>query len=303
MSWVAVAGAAVGVVGGAINANSAKKAANGQSGAADSATALQQGIYNDTVQRNAPFVQGGTAAYNALLGRLGLGGSGGPNTLGQVPTAADVMATPGYQFGLDQGQNALSHQLNAHGMTNSGAQIKAAARYGTDYATTQYNNSLKNLQDNNQQVFNQLSQTAQIGQSSANNTASNGQAFGTQAGNNMMAGANAQGAATIATGNAYTNALNQGVSAYKNYSAPQQSYQTGPTQTYTDGGDYYGHANGGPIHGPGGPRDDAIPAMLSDGEHVMDAASVNALGGGSNAKGQQRLNMLRTMLKRGGNGR
>lgn len=243
--WVAAAGAVAGVAGAAISSNAAKSAAGKQTDAANASTAMQQGIYNDTVQRNAPFVQGGTAAYNALLGRLGLGGSGGPNTLGQVPTAADVMATPGYQFGLDQGQNALGRQLNARGMTNSGAQIKAAARYGTDYATTKYDNAFNNMQGANQQVYNQLTGAAGMGQASANNTASAGQQFGAQAGNNMQGAANAQGAAGIASGNAWANALNQGVSAYKSYaqtpSAPAPTYQTGPTQTFTDGGDYYGH--------------------------------------------------------------
>jgi hypothetical protein len=55
--------------------------------------------------------------------------------------------------------------------------------------------------------------------------------------------------------------------------------------------------SGGMVHGPGGPRDDAIPAHLSNGEHVMDAASVTALGRGSNARGQKKLNALRAVLK------
>ncbi|KZM68479.1 hypothetical protein AWN90_11455 [Nocardia terpenica] len=40
-----------------------------------------------------------------------------------------------------------------------------------------------------------------------------------------------------------------------------------------------GHAGGGPILGPGGPTDDLIPAMLSNGEHVLTAAEVQAMGG------------------------
>jgi len=60
------------------------------------------------------------------------------------------------------------------------------------------------------------------------------------------------------------------------------------------GSDY---ASGGQVSGPGGPKTDSIPAMLSDGEHVMDAATVNAIGGGDNEKGQMKLNKLRAMLK------
>lgn len=230
MVWAAVGTAAAAVIGGAISADSARSAANKQSDAANNATALQQGIYNDTVQRNAPFVSGGQSAFNALLGRLGLAGADGSaasgyGSLGHVPTAAEVMATPGYQFGLTQGQNQLDRLMNARGMSYSGAQLKAAQRYGTDYATTKYDNAFNNLQSGNQQVYNQLMGVSGLGQQSANNTSAYGSQFGTQAGNNMMGAANAQGAAQIANGNAWTNALNQGVSAY-------QTQQAQPTNTF-----------------------------------------------------------------------
>lgn len=40
-------------------------------------------------------------------------------------------------------------------------------------------------------------------------------------------------------------------------------------------------AAGGPIFGPGGPTSDSIPALLSNGEHVLTAAEVRAAGGHS----------------------
>ena len=39
-----------------------------------------------------------------------------------------------------------------------------------------------------------------------------------------------------------------------------------------------GFATGGPIHGPGGPRSDSVPAMLSNGEFVMNAAATKRIG-------------------------
>jgi TP901 family phage tail tape measure protein len=45
------------------------------------------------------------------------------------------------------------------------------------------------------------------------------------------------------------------------------------------GGKQIAKADGGAIYGPGGPRDDLIPAMLSNGEHVLTAAEVRAMGG------------------------
>lgn len=42
-----------------------------------------------------------------------------------------------------------------------------------------------------------------------------------------------------------------------------------------------GHAEGGMIHGPGGPTSDSVPAMLSAGEGVITASSVDHYGGAS----------------------
>jgi hypothetical protein len=53
---------------------------------------------------------------------------------------------------------------------------------------------------------------------------------------------------------------------------------------FADGGAVGGAlklADGGGVHGPGGPRDDVIPALLSNGEHVIDVKTVNSFGGHS----------------------
>lgn len=44
---------------------------------------------------------------------------------------------------------------------------------------------------------------------------------------------------------------------------------------FADGGPVLRRAGGGPISGPGGGRDDRIPAMLSNGEYVVNAAAVS----------------------------
>jgi phage-related minor tail protein len=45
------------------------------------------------------------------------------------------------------------------------------------------------------------------------------------------------------------------------------------------GGTFPGRAWGGPIFGAGGPRDDLVPIMASNGEHMLTAAEVDAAGG------------------------
>jgi hypothetical protein len=51
-------------------------------------------------------------------------------------------------------------------------------------------------------------------------------------------------------------------------------------------------ADGGPVVGPGGPKDDAVPVMASNGEYVLPAEAVAAIGNGDHAAGVQKLNAL-----------
>lgn len=53
----------------------------------------------------------------------------------------------------------------------------------------------------------------------------------------------------------------------------------------------------GAVSGPGGGTGDAIPAMLSDGEHIVDSSTVAALGDGSNAEGQRRMEMIKRRIR------
>lgn len=57
-------------------------------------------------------------------------------------------------------------------------------------------------------------------------------------------------------------------------------------------------AKGGATAGIGGGKDDKIPAMLSDGEHVLTADEVSDLGDGSNAEGQRRVYKMREAIRK-----
>ena len=43
--------------------------------------------------------------------------------------------------------------------------------------------------------------------------------------------------------------------------------------------------NGGDIRGPGGPKDDVIPVMASNGEYMLSKAAVDQAGGGNHSRG------------------
>ena len=58
-------------------------------------------------------------------------------------------------------------------------------------------------------------------------------------------------------------------------------------------------AQGGEIVGPGTPTSDSIPALLSDGEFVMNAAAVRGAGGGDRKEGAKRMySMMREFERR-----
>jgi hypothetical protein len=74
---------------------------------------------------------------------------------------------------------------------------------------------------------------------------------------------------------------------------------------YAEGGDVIGPMGGlemagdsYAVNGPGTGRSDEIPALLSDGEYVMDAETVALLGDGSSKAGAERLDQFRINLRR-----
>lgn len=187
-----VAGATV--VGAVIGSSATRGAASQQ------ADATRAGI--DEQQRQFDLTRGDYAPYREA----------GVNALGQLQTdinapvtAADAMSDPGYQFGLDQGQKAIDRKTAAAGGRVSGAALKAAAEYGTNYATTGYTAAYQRRQDR----LNRLAALAGIGQTATGGSA----AAGANAANNISGliswQGNASGAATMAQGNIWGNAINQ----------------------------------------------------------------------------------------------
>ena len=82
--------------------------------------------------------------------------------------------------------------------------------------------------------------------------------------------------------------------------APQYrmpGYADGGIATLADGGTAKFPRKNGHISGPGGPKDDKIPAMLSDGEFVFTAKAVRNMGNGSRRKGAKKMYALMKALE------
>lgn len=150
------------------------------------------------------------AAYTAGTGTPEFGSLLKPFTPG------DLTNEPGYQFGLNQGQNALTNSAAARGGLYSGAAGKARDRYNQDYASTKYNDAYSRYNTDQSNQYNRLMGITGLGQSSANQTNALGAANATQTGSNLAAGANAAGAGQIGAANALTSGLSTGLNYYQN---------------------------------------------------------------------------------------
>jgi len=150
------------------------------------------------------------------------GAGGGPNdpeygSLSRNFTGADLATEPGYQFGLNEGYKGLDRRALAGGSYFSGQALKAAQRFGQDYAGTKYGEAFNRDNTNKTRTYNQLSTLGTGGQIAANQVQTAGTNWANQTGENQTANANAQGAAGIAQANTWGNALNSGAKAYQDY--------------------------------------------------------------------------------------
>jgi hypothetical protein len=76
----------------------------------------------------------------------------------------------------------------------------------------------------------------------------------------------------------------------------------GALSRHVNDNEYVPNDNNRHVRGPGGPTGDKIPAMLSDGEYVLDNRDLQLIGHGSNERGARILDRQRRKLNRSGSG-
>ena len=221
----AIGGAALaGVAGSVLSSNAATSAAQTQANAANTASANQLAQFNETKASLQPFTNAGTNALSTLQESLGLGGGGynlsqanGVNSLTFQPTQAQLAATPGYQFDLAQGEQAVANSNAAQGTGVSGAALKGAANYATGLANNTLTTQQGIFQQNLGNVLNPLSNLVGTGENAAATTGQQGiQAVGA-ANQALIGGANATAAGTVGSANAISSGLSGAGSAPLNY--------------------------------------------------------------------------------------
>lgn len=112
--------------------------------------------------------------------------------------------TPGYQFALDQGMDAIENSAAARGNALSGATLRSGARFGQGLANQEYNTYL-----------NRLTGGAATGQAAASNLANAGANFAAGSGNALANLGNAQSAGTIGGVNAINAGINNALGAWQ----------------------------------------------------------------------------------------
>ena len=113
--------------------------------------------------------------------------------------------TPGYDFRLNQGLDAIQSSAAARGGLYSGAAMRDALKYGQDYATGEYTNYLA-----------RLAGMTDTGVAAAGNQANAGANMGAGVGSALASRGNASAAGAIGMGNAFNGGL-QNVLGYMNY--------------------------------------------------------------------------------------
>lgn len=185
MPWMALA------IGGSalLGASASKSAANTQAAATDRAGELQERMFNRQVELQEPWRQAGMNALNRMQ-------------------SGDVMGMmdPSYKFRFGEGMKALDRQAAARGGLISGGALKAAQRYGQDFASQEFGNA-----------YNRLAGLAGVGQTATNAMGGAASQFGTNAGNLMTGGAAARASGYVGGANALTSGLGQ----YMNYTQNQ----------------------------------------------------------------------------------
>lgn len=87
------------------------------------------------------YMSNGGAANNQMAALLGLGG----NSDAANKAFQNYLGSTGYNFQLQQGQNAITSNAASRGLLNSGATAKGLTQYGQGLASQSFNNYLGQL--------------------------------------------------------------------------------------------------------------------------------------------------------------
>jgi len=191
MSGIATAIVGTAVVGGIVQSQSARSAANTQADAAASATNTELEMFYQSRADVAPWREAGEDALNLLAPKVAAG-----------PGEFDPEQDPGYQFGYQEFvEKPLLRNASARGGLGGGRTLKELTRYASDYATTKYDNFL----DRWYKSLTPLQSLSGVGQTTGQQMGQNAIATGQSIGQNQLAAGDARATGYINQGNIWGN--------------------------------------------------------------------------------------------------
>jgi hypothetical protein len=153
-------------------------------------------VYGTAGSTTQPYRDAGAAAVGTLSADMAPGGS--LNT----PFNASMMEAndPGYQFRLQQGEQALQRSAAAAGGQMGGGAAKSLARYSQGLASSEYGAAFDRYTKQQQQTYGMLSGVAGMGQQADAQFLQAGQNFGAGTSANTMAATGQAAANTVHAG-------------------------------------------------------------------------------------------------------
>lgn len=222
--WAAGAAALGSVANGVIGSQAAGSAASTEANAANQASATELGMFNQTQADLQPYMTGGTnalASLQRLLGigpgtsgsgispimsMLGMGGAGGVGGTGSI-NPATFQASPGYQYQLQQGTNAVTNSAAANGGLGGNA-LRALQQTGQGLANQNFNQYISQANGAYQGQVGNLTNLTNTGQSAAAGVGNAAMTTGAQIGSNQIGAGNALAAGTMGSANALAGGIN-----------------------------------------------------------------------------------------------
>ena len=218
---VAIGGSAL--VGAGASLFGSGEQASAETNATNQANQLQQQEFNTTQANQAPYRQAGYGALNTITQDQANGtGFAAPFD------ASKLASTPGYQFQLQQGNQAIQRSAAAQGGLLSGAAGKAMDQYSQGLAGNTYQQQFGDYLAQSNQQYNQLAGVAGLGEGATVNANNTGTAAINSIGQNTIAGAtgaaNAGAAGLIGASNSLASGAGNLASYYQNQANQQQMY-------------------------------------------------------------------------------
>ena len=178
-----------------------------QAAAMEEANKFQREAYDESKSRFNPYIEAGNKSFNDLVGMTNsykdFSEADGPyKGHSGVFTMKDFKTDHGYNFRMSEGQKAIDRSAASRGMSQSGATLKALARFGQNTASQEYNNAYNRFNQDygnsynrynmdQDRRFNRVGNISNMGFQANQSLAGMNQSFGNQMAQNAISLGNA----------------------------------------------------------------------------------------------------------------